>query len=164
MGPKALPIVSGPTDDRSMETIIVGVDGSETSHTALQWALDHASTDDTVVVANAWSIPAAVGLEMPVASIVDYEVAAHRMVTDLVADLEVDDDGPKVTTHVGSGSAGKMLADLSAYADLVVVGSRGYGGVRSILLGSVSNHVVHHANCPVVVVPRTKTEDGVPEV
>lgn len=162
MGPKALPIVSGLTDDRSMETIIVGVDGSETSHAALQWALDHASTDDTVVVATAWSIPAAVGFEMPVASIVDYEVAAHRMVTDLAADLEVD-DGPKVTTHVGSGSAGKMLADLSAYANLVVVGSRGYGGVRSILLGSVSNHVVHHAHCPVVVVPRTETEDGVPE-
>ncbi len=143
-----------------METIIVGVDGSTTSRAALDWALEHASDDDTVVVATAWSIPAALGFEMPVASIVDYEVAAHRMVSHLVAELEVDDDGPKVTTHVGSGSPGKMLADLSTYADLVVVGSRGYGEVRSILLGSVSNHVVHHARCPVVVVPQTESDDG----
>ncbi len=135
-----------------METIIVGVDGSETARRAIQWALDHAKVDDTVVLANAWSIPAAVGFEMPVASIADYEVAAHRMVSELAAEFNVGDDGPDLTTHVGSGRADKMLTDLSTYADLVVVGSRGYGEVRSILLGSVSNHVVHHAHCPVVVV------------
>lgn len=142
-----------------METIIVGVDGSANSRAALQWAIDHASADDTVVAANAWTIPTAFGLEIPVSSIDDSEVAAHQMVSDLVADLGVVDDGPEVTTHVGSGSAGKMLADLSAYADLVVVGSRGYGGMRSILLGSVGNYVVHHAHCPVVVFRQPEKKD-----
>ncbi len=142
-----------------METIIVGVDGSATSRAALEWALSHASPDDTVVVANAWSVPTAVGFVLPVDTIAEFEVAAHRFVSDLVDELDVGDDDPKVTTHVGSGRAGKMLAALSEVADLVVVGSRGYGGFRSALLGSVSNHVVHHARCPVVVVPQVENDD-----
>ncbi len=53
---------------------------------------------------------------------------------------------------VSEGSPGDVLVDAAADADLVVVGSRGRGGIKSALLGSVSSHVAHHAPCPVVIV------------
>ena len=143
-----------------MEKIIVGVDGSAQAREALRWAIDHADDDDVVVIAHGWSIPTAVGFEVPVASISEFETSAHRMVKAVQAELDHDDDdGPTVETHVVPGHAGSVLVDLSADADLVVVGSRGYGGLRSALLGSVSNFVVHHAHCPVVVVPRGEADD-----
>ncbi len=139
--------------------IIVGVDGSATAAKALRWAVDHAETDDTIVVATAWSIPAAGGLEFPVASLAEFEISANRVVKEAVAALDLGDDGPSIETKVVSGHAGSVLSDLSADADLVVVGSRGFGAVRSALLGSVSNFVVHHAKCPVLVVPPAETGD-----
>jgi nucleotide-binding universal stress UspA family protein len=54
---------------------------------------------------------------------------------------------------LASGSAADGLLGAAKGADLVVVGSRGVGGFRGLLLGSVSQQVAHHAACPVVVVP-----------
>lgn len=125
---------------------------------ALRWAIEHSDDDDVVVAAHAWSIPTAVGFEMPVASLADVEIAAARTAKETVAELTLDDDSPTIETHVASGHAGSMLADLSKEADLVVVGRRGYGGLRSALLGSVSNYVVHHAHCPVVVLPHDDSD------
>lgn len=51
------------------------------------------------------------------------------------------------------GHPGKWLVKLSQEADLVVVGRRGQSDIKSLLLGSSSNYVVHHAHCPVVVIP-----------
>ena len=50
------------------------------------------------------------------------------------------------------GNAAQVLLDASDGADLLVVGSRGHGGFTEALLGSVSQHCVHHAHCPVVVI------------
>jgi nucleotide-binding universal stress UspA family protein len=55
-----------------------------------------------------------------------------------------------------SGFPAKALIDESEKADLIVVGSRGGGGFGALFLGSVSSQVVHHAKCPVVVVPPSK--------
>jgi nucleotide-binding universal stress UspA family protein len=60
-----------------------------------------------------------------------------------------------VTVRAVSGTAAQVLIDASRDADLVVVGSRGGGGFASLMLGSTSSQVVHHAHCPVVVMPRT---------
>lgn len=63
-------------------------------------------------------------------------------------------EGLEVERRVVRGPAGTSLVDAAADVDLLVMGSRGYGPARSVLLGSVSRHVVDHAPCPVLVVPR----------
>ncbi|HTO00962.1 MAG TPA: universal stress protein, partial [Microthrixaceae bacterium] len=64
----------------------------------------------------------------------------------------VDLDGLDIVTEVLEGHAGEVLIRLSGSADLVVVGSRGRGGFVGLVMGSITNHVVNHAKCPVVVV------------
>ena len=56
---------------------------------------------------------------------------------------------------VTEGSAAQALVDASEGADLLVVGARGHGGFLGLVLGSVANQVLHHATCPVVIVPKT---------
>jgi nucleotide-binding universal stress UspA family protein len=60
----------------------------------------------------------------------------------------------RITPEVAVGKAWQMLASGSADVDLLIVGSRAYGPVRSVVLGSTSTHVVRHARCPVLVLPR----------
>jgi nucleotide-binding universal stress UspA family protein len=57
-----------------------------------------------------------------------------------------------VRALIVEGNAAQVLLDASDGADLLVVGSRGHGGFTEALLGSVSQHCVHHAHCPVVVI------------
>jgi nucleotide-binding universal stress UspA family protein len=82
----------------------------------------------------------------------DREIArARAMIERVVADLlpEVDASG-----EVALGRPRQELAALTEDVDLLVVGSRGWGPARRVLLGGTSHHLVHHASCPVLVVPR----------
>jgi len=81
--------------------------------------------------------------------------AADEM-TQKVASQLGDAKPAAVTLHVVNGFPAKELIDASHDADLVVVGSRGGGGFARLMLGSVSTQVMHHAACPVVVVPHEK--------
>ena len=65
----------------------------------------------------------------------------------------VTDQPTEVHVQVFAGYPAQVLTDASKQADLVVLGSRGASGFATFLLGSVSNHVAHHASCPVVIVP-----------
>jgi len=56
------------------------------------------------------------------------------------------------------GTAAAALVEESRGADLLVVGSRGLGGFRGLLLGSVGQQVAHHAACPVVIVPHGRDD------
>lgn len=139
-----------------MSGIVVGVDGSEHSLAALRWAAEEARGRGA-------SLRAVAVFNAPIMS-TGYEVVAPDP-SDLAAasstmlDAAVDSvrsagglEGVTVATEVLEGHAGERLIELSRDADLVVVGARGHGGFVGLLLGSVTNHLVNHAACPVVVV------------
>ncbi len=142
-----------------MATIVVGVDGSQNSYAALQWAIEEAKLRaESVEAVAAWTPPTMM-FPMPDAAApmwVDDEVidATKKMLDEAVerARAEGDAAGVAVSARVVRGTPGQVLLDLSKGADLLVVGARGHGGFAELLLGSVSSQCVHHAACPVVVV------------
>lgn len=141
----------------SVPRIVAGVDGSPSSLAALRWAVRQAElTGATVDAVIAWHypvIPAPMG-PAPVAMLetADFEKAADETVTDAISAAVARDSDVRVSAQVKEGNAAQVLLDAAAGADLLVVGSRGHGGFTEALLGSVSQHCVHHASCAVVIV------------
>jgi nucleotide-binding universal stress UspA family protein len=136
--------------------IVVGIDGSPSSVSALRWAIKQAGlTGATVDAVIAWHYPELAASGMAVGSIeptFGFRESAGKIVSDAInSALDPSSDVP-VHPRVTQGHAAQVLVDASAGADLLVVGSRGHGGFVEALLGSVSQHCVHHAQCPVVVV------------
>lgn len=134
--------------------IIVGVDGADDSVRALRWAADHARTIDAPLhVLAAFEIPTQfgpygmAGWENPT----DLEKRARSVLSDTVRSTLGED--AQVVQHVVQGHPAQALVERSPEALLIVLGSRGRGGFAGLLLGSVSQHVVAHAKCPVVVMP-----------
>jgi nucleotide-binding universal stress UspA family protein len=134
--------------------IVVGVDGSTSSTEALRWALGQARlTGQPVDAVISWDYPVYSGLAAidPVEAI-DWAGDRTNILQTTVKDVLGDADAPQVTQRVVRGHPAQVLVDAAADAALLVVGSRGHGGFTGMLLGSVSQHVVAHASCPVVVV------------
>lgn len=135
--------------------VVVGVDGGPDSLKALAWAADYASTVGAPVIAiAAVETPAVVG-PYAMAGWVDPEVLEDRartMLADSVRDTLGDE--AQVEQTVIRGHPAEAIVTASQDARLVVVGSRGWGGFRGLLMGSVSQHVVSHSHSPVVVLPR----------
>ena len=77
---------------------------------------------------------------------------ALDLLEKFVTDLDARTPPVDVHTSVEQGNPAEVLIKRSKEADLLVVGSRGHGGFSGMLLGSVSHHLVAHAECPVVVV------------
>ena len=137
---------------------MVGVDGSNPSRQALRWALREAAERHlTVEAVQVWHYPPltyAPGImAAPVFAREDLEADA-KAVLDEAVDAILGESG--VAREVGrvvvEGSAVERLVELSQDADLLVVGHRGRGGFRELLLGSVAHQCTAHASCPVVVV------------
>lgn len=133
--------------------VVVGVDGSEQSHVAVAWAFEEAKLRDcTVDAVFAWATPWDYwegALPMETHGMAE---ARARVVADELGRVGVP-EGLVVTTKLVNDLPAHALIACSKGAELLVVGSRGRGGFAGLLLGSVSQHVVHHAPCPVVVVP-----------
>ena len=94
------------------------------------------------------------GYTMPAAPEINYDFAeiAAEVVANAIAEVGGQGEPVKISSRVVEGNAAQALLDASAGADLLVVGSRGHGGFVEALLGSVSQHCIHHATCPVVVI------------
>jgi nucleotide-binding universal stress UspA family protein len=138
--------------------IVVGVDGSDSSRDALRWAKAQAdATGAELVAVTAWSYPTASYPTMagyvPLGSPVDLEAESRTELETVVK--ETLGEVP-VRLLVIEGHPAKALLDAAHGATLVVVGCRGHGGFVGSLLGSVSQHVVAHAPCPVVVIRHPK--------
>jgi nucleotide-binding universal stress UspA family protein len=139
--------------------IVVGIDGSEQSVSALSWAAKEAKLRGSVlhVVAVFSGAILSTGYEMATTDLSDYAAATNIMLgaaVDTVREFG-DLEGVEVTTEVLEGHAGELLISVSKESDLLVVGSRGHGGFVGLLIGSVTTYVVNHAHCPVVVVRST---------
>ncbi len=133
-----------------MGRIVVGIDGSESSHGALAWAAQEATLRGArLYLLHSWQFPPSPD---PAGGIphIDMEGVAKQILADAVATL---DEGSAIETEIANDSAGRALVRASKGAELVVVGARGLGGFRGLLLGSVSQLVAHHAHCPIVIVP-----------
>ncbi|MFF3209675.1 universal stress protein [Streptomyces sp. NPDC002886] len=139
--------------------IVVGVDGSNHSKQALRWGVAQAKAIGGRVHAvmswdwntNPFGISPAEQTEL-----VHAEDAARQKLADTVAEAVGTSPGVPVFRRVEQGSPAQVLVEASKEAALTVVGTRGYGGIKGALLGSVSQQVVQYAASTVVVV----REDG----
>ena len=138
--------------------IVAGVDGSASSISALRWAIRQAGLTGTSVAAViACHYPAAAaaggyGMAVAGAEASDYREIAEKIIADAIGSALDPASRVRVRPSVVEGNSARVLLDASAGADLLVVGSRGHGGFTEALLGSVSQHCVHHAPCPVLIV------------
>ncbi|CAL9653896.1 universal stress protein [Streptomyces sp. enrichment culture] len=139
------------------DRIVAGVDGSPSSREALRWAARQAAlTGGTVLALTSWDYPqyhGALGWLPPSSG--DEEALEARAREDLVRCVEETlgaRPSADVRTEVQYGTPASVLLRAARDASLLVVGSRGLGGCAGLLLGSVAQHCVQHAACPVVVV------------
>ena len=138
-----------------VQRIVVGVDGSPQAERALRYAIDEAVTWDAQLTAvSGVPVGSMTGLLAWLPSAVDHEQVLADMAEglDVVVDRAVAGSGLHVRRFALDGTGAELLTEFSSASDLVVLGSRGRGGFRGLLLGSTSQAVLHHAACPVMVV------------
>jgi len=153
-----VPMVVVPDDsdhDPGAERVLVGIDGSANSDEALAWALGYAGSADQVTAVGVWGIPAVTGFEQVVLEPEAIADGSRAMVDEAVSRVSarVGADPASVHVEVHQGDSRSVLRSLSAEADLLVLGARGAAGVAHWLFGSVTTSLVHHPDCPTVVVP-----------
>jgi len=147
----------------STETMVVGVDGSEGAAAALEFAAgEAASRGARLRIVSVWGVPAAAyggGFAPPLDPAVwdAFRVGAQEVADDALASVRKLQPSLETEVLVVQGQPADVLLEQARDVALIVVGRRGLGGFRSLLLGSVSQQVVQHATCPVVVVNQPAT-------
>jgi nucleotide-binding universal stress UspA family protein len=138
--------------------IVVGIDGSQGSEDALCWAAKQAQlTGVELRAVTAWQSPSSYGYYVDYSD-ADAAADAEKTLEQVISkSLGIPPSVP-VTSSAVKGQPAEVLIDACRAGDLLVVGSRGRGVFAGMLLGSVSQHCVQHAVCPVVVV-RSPAED-----
>ena len=142
------------------QSIIVGTDGSDGASRAVRAAAALGTPGETrlhiVCVAKPPKMQALAAAEnVPTAALGTWEDAKDSLDAVLErAAREGRDAGLEVDTHTGYGNPAEVLCDFAerVHADVIVVGNRGMQGPRRFVLGSVPNHVSHHAPCSVFIV------------
>ena len=145
--------------------IVVGVDGSEVSLRAVEFAFAEASLRGSAVTAvHAVPVPALAVAEAAPPPLLDPDTQTEEalVLAESLAGWQEKYPDVHVTRRLVEGSPGRVLTDYSQGAELLVVGSRGRGGFTKLLLGSTSYTVLHKAACPVAVLPlpRQSTRAG----
>jgi nucleotide-binding universal stress UspA family protein len=143
-------------NNRRRRAVVVGVDGSVSAQGALNWAAAEAASGHRPLrIVHAFSWPM-IGNPLDLTYVGDLNLGLQSAAEGILAEAEAHarQAAPhiKVTANLFIGPAAPTLLSEAEDADLVVVGSRGVGGFRGLLVGSVSATVAAHAPCPVIVV------------
>lgn len=137
--------------------IVVGVDGSECSRSALKFALEEARVRQAKLrIVVVWHVPLAAyggGWAPPPPNLAeDVEAAAKEVLEEALGLAKAESSSVEIESVVREGQSAQVLLEEAKEAELLVIGSRGRGGFRELMLGSVSQQCAHHARCPVVIV------------
>ncbi len=154
-------VVREPEQANGKRPIVVGVDGSEQSLLALGFAFEQAAARAVPLrVIRAWTPPEP-SRRHPAGPGPDEALRIEQAaLTSLLDGWPVRYPGVAVTAEVLAGNPAELLVAASSQAQLAVVGSRGRGGFRGLLLGSVSQQLMHHAHGPVAVIRERSTAPG----
>lgn len=150
--PVAIIPAEGPgwDDDGS---VVVGVDGSATGEAAIRFAFEQAAVRGSALTAvRVWNPSRSTAADHPVLEAVDPEQGERAMLSELLAGWREKYPDVPVEQQVVRGRATSALLGFARSAQVLVVGSRGRGGFKGMLLGSTSHSLISHAVCPVVVV------------
>jgi nucleotide-binding universal stress UspA family protein len=143
--------MTGPEVEASLR-IVVGVDGSPTSVAALDWAARQAElTSSTIEAITTWEWPTAYGMAVAVPSGYDPAADAQKVLDRVIDTVHKSHPDVDVRAVVLEGHPAAVLVKASEGADMLVVGSRGHSEFAGMLMGSVSEHCVTNAHCPVLV-------------
>jgi nucleotide-binding universal stress UspA family protein len=144
--------------------VLLGVDGSPENDPAIGFAFEEASLRGAALTAvHAWTHPvrAEPGDVMPaVYDVTETESAEARILAEALAGWRDKYPDVAVRRRLVHGRVRPMLIEATSEAQLVVVGTRGRGGFTGLLLGSVSHALLHHADCPVAIVPAARARRG----
>jgi len=136
--------------------VVVGVDGSETARKAVRWAAREAKLRGMKLeLVSACPISSyAYGYGLPAISeeMKSLTERAEGHLAEALDEARAEAREVQIETIAVEGQPAKVLVEVAKGADLLVVGSRGLGGFRELLLGSVSQQCAQHATCPVVIV------------
>jgi nucleotide-binding universal stress UspA family protein len=139
--------------EKNERFIVVGVDGSEPSLKALRWAAQQARlTGATLRVLTTWEVATGTGWVPTFPVDYDPQAVARQALDEAVTETLGADPDVAVERIVKEGHAAPILLAAAKDADLLVVGSHGHGAFAGMLIGSVSEHLVRHAPCAIVVV------------
>jgi nucleotide-binding universal stress UspA family protein len=140
------------TADQQAGRVVVGVDGSAASLTALRWAAGvAAATGWSIDVVRAWQHPLNYGWDAGVDAI-DWEGDNQKALTAALDEVFGADRPAGLTAYALEGDPAHRLIEHAAGARMLVMGNRGKGGFIGLLMGSVSTKCASHATCPVLIV------------
>ena len=140
------------------QKIVVGVDGSETSQIALGWAAGHARRRGaTLEVMSTWQPPGdpmtPMGMAYIPPSTAELETHARERMDAMLEAAAAELEGIEVEAVVTKGDASRVLCKAAEEAELLVLGSRGLGGFKGLVLGSVSARCANASPCPIAIIP-----------
>jgi nucleotide-binding universal stress UspA family protein len=136
-----------------MPRVVVGIDGSEHAQRALRWAVEEARLRGvTLTVVHVAPVPFDLSAPILAHQPTEDELRSlgRELIDETLQDLDVVDLDVERVALIGN--AASQLCEAARGADLLVIGSRGLGGFRGLLVGSVTQQVVAHAPCPILVV------------
>jgi nucleotide-binding universal stress UspA family protein len=138
--------------------VVVGIDGSDTSRRAAGWAAREARLRGAKLeIVSAWQIPLygyayAGGVAISQDIVKGLVENAEEHLAEAIREARTEAGDVELETIAAEGQPANVLLEVSEGADILVVGSRGLGGFRELLLGSVSQQCAQHASCPVVII------------